>query len=77
MNFLDLTQIGHSVYNQKGFAVFVTDEENLIQKERELKEIFLILGGKFSVTDSYDLLDCCDSCIETNMPYALYKSLTK
>lgn len=74
MKFLDIKLIGHTVYEMNGNTVFVV-KPNKIQKEgRELKEILLIMGGKYQVTNMYDTTDN-NGIIETNLPWSIYNNL--
>lgn len=74
MKFLDIKLIGHTVYEKNGNTVFVVKPNKIQNEGRELKEILLIMGGKYQVTNMYDTTDN-NGIIETNLPWSIYNNL--
>lgn len=79
MKFLDITLIGHTCDEHNNGTRFFVKPNKINKKARELKEILLIMGGKYQVTDTYDKIDddgnIIDGVIETNLPWEIYNNL--
>lgn len=79
MKFLDIKLIGHTSDEYNNGTRFFVNSNKLNKKARELKEILLIMGGKYQVTDTYDKIDddgnIIDGVIETSLPWEIYNNL--
>lgn len=74
MKFLDIKLIGHTCDEYNNGTRFFVNSNKLNKKARELKEILLIMGGKYQVTNMYETTDN-DGVIETNLPWDIYHNL--
>lgn len=79
MKFLDIKLIGHTCDEHNNGTRFLVKPNKFQKKVRELKEILLIMGGKYQVTDTYDYIDddgnIIGIMIETNLPWEIYDNL--
>lgn len=79
MKFLDIKLIGHTCDEYNNGTRFFVNSNKLNKEARELKEILLIMGGKYQVTNMYETTDndgnIIDGVIETNLPWEIYHNL--